>query len=259
MITPNRTRPRPTAVAAALLATGALAAGCASASTSSQAASPASRAPGASASGPTTTPVSGTASATTGSGSTGSGGTSSAPGVSGSAPAASETATPVPTVSGNPVPAGEVACAGWPSNAPTASLPSSFTPVTVERCLNSVQAIAGKGYWSTATLERADGGLSALVTALRQPSTGHKPGTMCPALAEIPQAVLLINAAGQRLIPKLPSTACGLTQSSVVGALNALHWTTVSVRLLSQLSQTAPPAPTVTGSARALQSGAAGS
>jgi hypothetical protein len=116
--------------------------------------------------------------------------------------------------------------------------------------VDSAQAIAGKGLWSTATLERAEGDLSVLVTALREPSTGHKPGTMCPALAEIPPAVVLISSTGQKLIPKLPVSGCGLTQSSVTAALAQLHWTVVSVRLVSPISGATA---TVSGSPRALQ------
>ena len=116
--------------------------------------------------------------------------------------------------------------------------------------MDSAQAIAGKGVWSTATLERAEGDLSALLTALRRPTTGRQPGTMCPALAEIPPAVVLISSTGQELIPKIPLSGCGLIQSSVTAALDQLHWTTVSVRLVSQISG-APP--TVSGSPHALQ------
>jgi hypothetical protein len=110
--------------------------------------------------------------------------------------------------------------------------------------------IAGKGLWSTATLERAGGDLSTLVGALRRPSTGHKPGTMCPALAEIPPAVVLISASGRKLIPKIPVSGCGLTQSQVTAALGRLDWTTVSVRLLTQITGATP---TVSGSPRTLQ------
>ena len=263
MITANgsqrRAGRRARAAAVTLLAAGALAAGCASAPAGSQAGSSASPRPSGSAA-PGTSPASATpASGAVTSGPVSSGpvssgpvssGSASAPGVSGSAPAASGTATPVPTVSGGAVPAGEVACAGWPSSAPTGTLPVSFAPVTAERCVDSVQVIAGKGLWSTATLQRADGDLSALVTALRQPSIGHRPGTMCPALAEIPPAVVLISSTGQKLIPRIPLSGCGLIQSSVTAALGQLRWTTVSVRLLSPVSGASP---TASGSPRALQ------
>jgi len=250
MITPIGTtgggRGRTRAMAVMLLAVGALAAGCGTASVSpvSAGAQPSSPAAGAATS-------SGTQSASAAPGSTGSSGTPASAGASGS-PAAP--ATPVPTVSGGTVPAGVVACVGWPASAPTGSLPASFVPVSVERCLDGAETIPGKGLWSTATLERADGGLAALLSALRQPSEGHS-DHICPALAMIPPALVLTSATGQQLIPRLPVSSCGLTQSRVVVALDGLHWNTVSVRLIAQISAAA--APTVTGSPRTLQSGAA--
>ena len=155
-------------------------------------------------------------------------------GASGSA-AASASASPVPTVSGGPVAAGEVACAGWPSGTPTGSLPVSFVPVKVERCVNGAQDIAGKGMWVTATLNEADSGLAGLVSALRRSPGRRAPGTVCPALATIAPQIVLISATGQTLAPRLPVTGCGLTQSPVLLALGSLHWHTVSVRLISPL------------------------
>jgi hypothetical protein len=161
----------------------------------------------------------------------------------------------VPTVSGGTVVPGEVACVGWPSSAPTGSLPVSFVPVSVERCVEGAEQIPGKGLWSTATLERTDSDLVTFINALRRPSETHSSGA-CPALAEIPPAVVLISATGQELIPRLPVTGCGLIQSQVTLALGDLHWTTVSVRLISQISGDTSPA-TVSGSARGPQTVAA--
>jgi hypothetical protein len=156
----------------------------------------------------------------------------------------------VPTVSGGTVAAGQVACVGWPSSAPTGSLPASFVPVTVERCAAGAETIPGKGLWSTATLERADTDLAGLISALRRPSETHTSG-VCPALAEIPPAVVLISATGQKLIPRLPVSGCGLIQSQVMLALGALHWTPISVRLITQIS--ADSTATVASSPRSLQ------
>jgi hypothetical protein len=164
----------------------------------------------------------------------------------------------VPTITGGTVPAGEVACVGWPSSAPTGSLPTSFVPVSVERCVNGAQNVPGQGLWQTATLERADSGLAGLISALRRAPERHVPGTMCPALATIPPQIVLISASGQDLTPRLPVTGCGITQSQVLLALAALRWQTVSVRLLSPISGVpASSAPasgvTVSGSPRGLQ------
>jgi len=187
---------------------------------------------------------------TAGCGSGHSAGAAGAPTAHATAPAASSSpsaaATPVPTVSGGQVVAGEPACVGWPTGATSVSLPVSFVPVSVERCVNGVEAIPGKGLWTTATLQRSDSSLAALVNALRQPSVAHRPGTVCPALAMIPPQVVLIGADGQKLIPRLPATACGLIQSQVLAALDTIRWQPVSVRLIAPISGGAP---TVSGSA----------
>jgi hypothetical protein len=208
---------RTVAAAVPLLAAGALVAGCGSAHTG-----------GASGAATATAPA------------------ASSPSSASSAPA-SAPATPVPTISGGTVVAGQPACLGWPTDATSVPLPLSFVPVSVERCVNGAQIIPGKGLWATATLQRSDSGLAGLINALREPSAGHHPGTVCPALAVIPPQVVLIGANGQKLIPRLPATGCGLIQSRVLVALGALRWQPVSVRLIAKLS--GGTAPTVSGAA----------
>ena len=205
---------RALAVAVPLLAAGALAAGCGSAHSGVAAGSTASNA----APGHATVPA---------------------------GPSAS--ATPVPTVSGGTVAPGQSACVGWPTDAASASLPVSFVPVSVERCVSGAQTIPGKGLWTTATLQRADSGLAGLTSALRQPPVTHRPGTVCPAVAVIPPQVVLIDANGRKLIPRLPASGCGLTQSQVLLALNELRWQPVSVRLIAKVP--GATAPTVSGTA----------
>jgi len=222
MSTPNApiaaarpTGPRAWAVTATLLVAVSLAAGCGT----SQAGSPSGGG----------TP---TASSTSASGAPSASSASAAPSASS---ASSGPAAPVPTVSGGPVTAGESACDGWPAYAPTATLPASFVPVAVERCVNGAQTIPGKGLWQTATLQRADSDLNALVSALHQPPASHQPGTACPAIAMLPPLVVLISATGQELIPRLPVSGCGLVQSQVLAALGTLPWRVVSVRLIAKI------------------------
>ena len=229
----RRAGTRVRAVAAALLAAGTLATGCGTTHAGAPSGGPA---PTASATGASASPSASFSSSSASAVSSGQAGSSGAPGSSGAA-------APVPTVSGGRVTPGEPACAGWPASAPTVSLPVSFVPVAVERCLNGAQTIPGKGLWQTASLQRADSGLDALVTALHQPPDTHKLGTACPMLAIIPPQILLISATGQELIPRLPVSACGLVQSQVLAALAALPWRVVSVRLIAEIpgSSTAIP------------------
>lgn len=214
------------AVSVPLLAAGVLAAGC---GTTSYGGTPA---PGVS---------SGTAKA--GTGSTAHAGSNAGSG-SNAGTGSAAPATPVPTVSGGQVAAGGPACVGWPTNVPSAALPVSFVPVSVERCVTGAQDIPGKGMWVTATLQRSDGGLGGLVNALRHPTGSRAPGTVCPALALIPPRIVLTDASGRRLIPRFPVSGCGLVQAQVLVALQSLHWNPVSVRLIAKIpaASTAPAA-----------------
>jgi hypothetical protein len=176
-------------------------------------------------------------------------GSDGAPGHATVPAAPSASATPVPTVSGGHFAAGGVACVGWPTGATSAALPVSFVPVSVERCVNGAETVPGKGLWTTATLQRADAGLTGLINALRQPAATHRPGTFCPALAVIPPQIVLISATGQKLIPRLPVDGCGITASQVLVALDALRWQPVSVRLIAKIPGATATVPTVSGSA----------
>jgi hypothetical protein len=146
------------------------------------------------------------------------------------------TPTAVPTTTaGPPIVPGEPACTGWPAHAAHEMLPPSFVPVAVLRCVSGYQTIPGKGQWQTATLQRADKDLAALIAALRLPPLVRSPRMLCPEIAMVPPQIALINADGKALVPRLPTSGCGLIRSQVLAALAALHWQTVSVRLIAQM------------------------
>lgn len=192
--------------AIAALAIAALAAGCASASGPSSGAGSAPSASGSASSGP-------------GQGSTGSGGTPS----------------PVPTITatGHPVIPGTSQCANWPAHAPSETLPASFAPVAVLRCVTGTKQVPGKGMFLAGTLERADKNLGELVAALRRPSGHVRPGVACPMIAMLPQEIVLVAKDGSMIRPKIPVDGCGADQEQVIAALDALSWQAVSVRLYS--------------------------
>jgi hypothetical protein len=125
---------------------------------------------------------------------------------------------------------------GWPANAAhSKTLPASFVPVAVIRCVTNYQIIPGKGQWETATLERADQRLAPLLTALRRPNQTRPPGTVCSDLLVQPPQFVLVGKDGQTIWPALPVTGCGLVQRELLGALAALPWQKVSVRLVAQV------------------------
>jgi hypothetical protein len=132
--------------------------------------------------------------------------------------------------------AGQPACVGWPANATRRkTLPASFVPVAVIRCVTNYQIIPGKGQWEVATLERADQGLAPLLTALHRPNEMRPAGTICSDLVELPPQFVLVGKDGQAIWPALPVTGCGLVQGEVLGALAALPWQKVSVRLVAKV------------------------
>jgi hypothetical protein len=154
-----------------------------------------------------------------------------------STPASSSATTPAPAAppppaAGTPVPAGPATadCKGWPSNVPYETLPASFTPVAAIRCVSNYQTLPGKGEWLVATLQRADKGLTQLTNALRQPAGHLQPRTICPEYVMLPPRIVLVDAAGKMVRPRLPVNSCGNTSGQVMAALAALPWQTVSVR-----------------------------
>jgi hypothetical protein len=164
-------------------------------------------------------------------------GGASGTGAASASPPASASAAPVPTTTtGPPLVAGQPACVGWPANVTRSKkLPASFEPVAVIRCVTDYQIIPGKGQWEVATLERADQGLAPLLTALQRPNQNRPAGTFCSDLVELRPQFVLIGKDGQAIWPALPVTGCGLVQGELLGALAALPWQKVSVRLVAKV------------------------
>jgi hypothetical protein len=125
-------------------------------------------------------------------------------------------------------------------------MPVTFIPVTALRCVTGTKEIPGKGVFFTATLERSDGDLRALATALRQPPGHVAQGTMCPMIAMVPPQVVLMAKDGSMIRPKFPLDGCDMIASPALRALNALPWHAVSVRVFSP-----PPGRATTPGARA--------
>jgi hypothetical protein len=160
------------------------------------------------------------------------------PGSGSTASASPPPSTPV-TAPGPVVP-NEDECSGWPANVPVETLPASFEPVSVIRCVTAFETVPGKGQWLAAELQRADSGLAPLAAALRQPTGRLRPGVMCPDYVILPPAFILTGQNGTMIRPRLPLNGCGTTQSRVLSVLAALPWKTVSVKLISPANTVSP-------------------
>lgn len=118
-------------------------------------------------------------------------------------------------------------------------LPTDFVPVSVARCTFGIVSVPGDGEWGVREEQRADDGLDELTQALRQPSESAGPNTVCLAEAVGPIVITLTDARGRTITPAVPTTACGSPLPTVVKAIEALPWQTVTQiklhRIRSQL------------------------
>jgi hypothetical protein len=130
-------------------------------------------------------------------------------------------------------------CVGNPfdprENPATVELPAGFVPVAATRCVSTMETVPGDGEWFVRIEQRADGDLSALAAALRQPS--GKPGndTICTMQLRAPVVITLVDAAGTEVTPTAPTTACTDPLPAVVTAIQALSWHEVSRTRVSQV------------------------
>jgi hypothetical protein len=173
--------------------------------------------------------------------STSASGSASGSAAAGSAAPGAPKAAPVPTVSGgSDILVGGSSCSGWPADAAHGTLTAMFTPVAVERCVNGIKQIPGKGEWMTATLERSTDKLATLSVVLMQPSQ-RQPDVMCPEFAVIPPQIVLFSSTGKTLIPKLPVGACGTVAAQLLSTLGSMTWQPISVRLVSKVDSVVAP------------------
>ena len=122
------------------------------------------------------------------------------------------------------------------ASSPGVPLPANFDAVAVVRCKDEVEPVAGDGTWDTALAQRATGDISALMTALRTPSS--KPPTAsdfaCTAVGIAVPNFALVDAAGHIVRPILPHDECDQPLAKVLDAVNALPWKTETEQKLSQ-------------------------
>ena len=118
------------------------------------------------------------------------------------------------------------------------AIPRDFVPVAATRC-TFVSENTPDGHPQRVRVEqRADGDLTALVTALKE-KTGYPAKGECTMIERLAVVVTLVNEAGLHVTPTAPTHGCGDAFASVLMAVAQLSWTEVSRTPLAE-SQVGP-------------------
>ncbi|GGK95793.1 hypothetical protein [Mangrovihabitans endophyticus] len=78
--------------------------------------------------------------------------------------------------------------------------------------------------WEWRTVQRAEGSLDALATALRTPPPARGGDAICTLIMIPPVTVVVADAAGHVVVPAVPINACGHPVAEVRAAIEALNW-----------------------------------
>lgn len=103
----------------------------------------------------------------------------------------------------------------------------AFHAVAAFTCSDSVKTFPDDSKWSVEIRKATKSGIRPLVHAFDQPSRSAT-GPACggPGIAWPP--LLLIDSAGDYLVPPEPTDGCGAPLTSVTQALNAVRWKTIA-------------------------------
>jgi hypothetical protein len=125
-------------------------------------------------------------------------------------------------------------------------LAGTFHPVTAVMCREDMQRRPDGGTDAIAVEERADD-VAALLAALRlpdapppspEPSAGDEspePDLICSADAYLPPRLVLLDGRGRWVRPGIPRDTCGKPLAEATAALDKLHWTRVTTRVLGEV------------------------
>jgi hypothetical protein len=106
-------------------------------------------------------------------------------------------------------------------------LPADAVLVSATRCVFEAQLVAGDGEWEMKVEQRADAGLDALATALRQPDQPTAASRACPAIGNVPIIITVTDQHAHQTVPRLPQATCGGPLKVATDAIAALNWSTV--------------------------------
>lgn len=112
---------------------------------------------------------------------------------------------------------------------------AAFAAVTAVSCTSDTRELPGEGTWSVEVRRVATGGAPALQAAFERPDEPTPEGIACPAIAVVPQPLVLVDASGHTLVPSPPLDECHLPQQAFTTALDQVTWREVSVDKVQQV------------------------
>jgi hypothetical protein len=112
---------------------------------------------------------------------------------------------------------------------------AAFAAVTAVSCTSDTREIPGGGTWSVEVRRVATSGVPALQAAFERPDEPTPEGIACPAIAVVPQPLVLVDASGHTLVPSPPLDECHLPQQAFTTALDQVTWREVSVDKVQQV------------------------
>lgn len=116
-------------------------------------------------------------------------------------------------------------CSGLPA---PGAIPSGFRAATVVQCSPEIHQLSGRGLRVVTVVRQADTPPPALIEALRASSAPPSSGP-CTAEAVALAPVILVDAQGHSVRPRIPTDGCGRPQAAVTNAIAQLAFRTVAV------------------------------
>jgi hypothetical protein len=113
------------------------------------------------------------------------------------------------------------------------AIPRGFEPVAATRCVFAAEGLPEDGQSPVRIEQRATGDLTALVAALKEPNR-YSTKVECTMIARRAFVITLVDKAGSRVTPTVPTFDCGGSYASVRTAVQQLSWMEVSRTRVSQ-------------------------
>ena len=114
-------------------------------------------------------------------------------------------------------------------------IPPDFVPVSASRCVFTDEATPDDGLWHVRVEQQSTGDLTALVAALQERNR-YQANANCPAIGVPVYVITLVNDAGVRVTPTVPTSGCGEVLPSVRVAIQQTSWVEVSRTRLREIS-----------------------